>query len=147
MFTAVALFFALASQSAHIQIVQDIQRSHIEANVPGPAEFNRLLHRDLDSYFTKTRGKSLRVEHEMLRDGPTQAGVAYPKFYVWVRVFEGSAIVDQGAVRLAAIEKREFQVTDFLSERTIRADPKGIYRVFPAPVCERIKTKLGIAQS
>lgn len=82
----------------------------------------------------------------MLRDGPTQAGVAYPKFYVWVRVFEGASVVDQGAVRLAAIEKREFQVTDFLSERTIRADPKVIYRVFPAPVCDRINGKLGSAK-
>jgi hypothetical protein len=63
---------------------------------------------------------------------------------VWVRVFEGASIVDQGAVRLAAIEKKEFQVTDFLSERTIRADPKAIYRVFPVPVCERVTSKLGI---
>jgi hypothetical protein len=80
MFTAVALFFAFASQSPDYSIIQDIQRSHIEANVPGPAEFNRILQRDLDTYFAKARGKSSRVEHEMLRDGPTQSGVEYPKF-------------------------------------------------------------------
>jgi hypothetical protein len=146
MFGAVALLLALASQSPDSSVFQGIQRSHIEANVPGPAEFNRLLQRDLETYITKTRGKSIRVEYEMLRDGPTQSGVAYPKFYVWVRIFEGASVVDQGAVRLAAIERREFQVTDFLSERTIRTDPKAIYRVFPAPVCERINDRLGIAK-
>ncbi|MBI1997230.1 MAG: hypothetical protein HYS66_12270 [Deltaproteobacteria bacterium] len=140
------LSFALASQSPDFSVLQDIQRSHIEANVPPSAEFNRILQRDLDSYVTKMRGKTARVEYEMLRDGPTQSGIAYPKFYVWVRVFEGASVVDQGAVRLAAIERREFQVTDFLSERAIRTDPKAIYRVFPTPVCERINSKLGIAK-
>ena len=146
MFAVVALLFAVASQSPRHLVLQDIQRSHIEANVPGPGEFNRLLQRDLDSYFTKARGKTSRVEYEMLRDGPTQSGVAYPKFYVWVRVFEGSAIIDQGAIRLAAIERREFQVTDFLSERMMRTDPKAIYQVFPAPVCDKINTKLSTAK-
>jgi len=146
MFGVVVLVLALASQSPDLSVLQEIQRSHIEANVPGPAEFNRLLQRDLDSYFTKTRGKSSRIEYEMLREGPTQSGVAYPKFYVWVRVFEGAANVEQGAVRLAAVERREFQVTDFLSERTIRADSTVIYRVFPAPICERINSKLGLAK-
>ncbi len=146
MVAAVALLFTLASQSPDYSVLQDIQRSHIEANVPGAAEFNRLLQRDLDSYFTKARGKTSWVEYEMLRDGPTQSGVAYPKFYAWVRVFEGASIIDQGAVRLAAIERREFQVTDFLSEHMIRTDPKAIYRVFPAPVCDRINSKLGRAK-
>jgi hypothetical protein len=143
MFGIVALLSALATQSPDYSVLQDIQRSHIEANVPGPTEFSRLLQRDLDSYFTKARGKTSRVEYEMLRDGPTQSGVAYPKFYVWVRVFEGTSAIDQGAVRLAAIARREFQVTDFLSERTIRTDPKEIYQVFPAAVCDRINAKLG----
>jgi hypothetical protein len=146
MFGVVVLLLALASQSPDFSVLQDIQRSHIESNVPPSAEFNRILQWDLDSYVTKMRGKTARVEYEMLRDGPTQSGTAYPKFYVWVRVFEGASVVDQGAVRVAAIERREFQVTDFLSERAIRTDPKAIYRVFPTPVCERINSKLGIAK-
>ena len=146
MFSAIALLIAFASQPPDYSTLQDIQRSHIEANVPKLTEFNQLLQRDLDSYFTKARGKSARVKYEMLRDGPTQSGVAYPKFYVWVRVFEAASIIDQGAVRLAAIDRREFQVTDFLSERTIRTDPKAIYRVFPGPVCDRINSKMGSAK-
>ena len=146
MFGVVVLLLALASQSQDSSVLQDIQQSHIEANVPGPTEFNRLLQRDLESYVRKSRGKSARVEYEMLRAEPTQSGIAYPKFYVWVRVFNGASVVDQGAVRLAAIERREFQVTDFLSERAIRTDPKAIYRVFPTPVCERINSKLGITK-
>jgi hypothetical protein len=65
-------------------------------------------------------------------------------FYVWVRVFEGQEILEQGAARLAAIERREFQVTHFFSEQAIRADPASIYRVFPASECKKIETRLGI---
>ena len=140
------LSFALANQSPDVSVLQDIQRSHIEANVPPAADFTHILQRDLDSHFTKTRGKTARVEYEMLRDGPTQSGVAYPKFYVWVRVYEGRSVVDRGAVRLAAIDRREFQVTDFVSERAIWADPQAIYQVFPAPVCEKINSKLGLGK-
>jgi hypothetical protein len=141
------VFLALvlgASQAGGAAAVQETQRSHIEANVPPAAHFHRLLQRSLRSYFQRKHGKKVTVEHEMLRDGPTQSGVAYPMFYVWVRVFEGQEILEQGAARLAAIERREFQVTHFLSEQAIRADPASIYRVFPASECKKIETRLSI---
>ena len=146
MLWVLTLSFAFASQAPDISVLQDIQRSHIEANVPPPAEFNRILQRDLDRYVTKARGETARAEYEILRDGPTQSGVAYLKFYVWVRVYEGRSVVDQGAVRLAAIDRREFQVSDFIPERAIRTDPKVIYRVFPTPVCEKITIILGLGK-
>lgn len=136
------LFFATAQQSAD-QATQDIQRSHIEANVPAPADFDRFLQRDLRSYFAQARkSEEVRVEFELLREGPTQTGVSYPKFYAWVRVDGGKSPADRGAVRLAAIEKKRFEVTDFVSEQAVRKDPDGISQIFPGAVCERIKSKL-----
>lgn len=138
----ISLFFA-ATQASPQQAIQDIQRSHIEANVPAPADFNRFLQRDLVSYFSLLRKENtVPIEFELLRDGPTQSGVSYPKFYAWVQVAGGKSPEDRGAVRLAAIEKERFVVTDFVSEQAIRNEPEGIYQIFPGPVCERIKSKL-----
>lgn len=54
-------------------------------------------------------------------------------------------VVNQGAVRLEAIERKQFDVTDFLAEPTIRARPAALREVFPAPVCDAIFSRLGIA--
>ena len=124
-----------------------VQRSQIEANVPPPVDFNGILTRDLSSYFAAVRTqKAVPIDFEMLRDGPTQVGVAYPKFYVWVRVAGGESADDRGVVRVAAVERKRFVVTDFISERTIRSDREDIRRVFPGSVCEKIHAKLGKAQ-
>jgi hypothetical protein len=126
--------------------VEDVQRSHIEANVPAPSNFTRFLRRDLADYFAKVRRghKPPKVDFEMLRDGPTQSGVSYPKFYLWVRVESGKTVDDRGAVRVEAIERTRFAITDFVSERAIRGDSIGLRRVFPGPVCEKIEQKIGI---
>jgi hypothetical protein len=114
----------LAGQPGTDQSLRDIQASHIEANVPSSTDFEKFLQRDLSRYFSVTRKqKSLRVEFELLRDEPTQSGVSYPRFYAWVRVAGGKSPEDRGAVRLAAIEKKRFEVTDFLSEPRSIATP------------------------
>ncbi len=133
-------------QNPDAQVIQDIQRSHIEANVPSSADFNRILQRDLENYFTKGNKKKVHVEFEMLRDGPTQSGVAYPKFYAWVRILEGKSKLNEGAVRLAAIDRKKFEVTDFIGRSAIEAHPEALTQVFPAAVCEKIKSKIGIAR-
>jgi len=135
-------FLLLALQAPEPGVLGDVQRSNIEANVPPAAEFAALLKRDLEAYFKAAQSQAARVEHDLLRDGPTQSGVSYPKFYVWVRVFDGAALVNQGAVRLAAIDRKRFDVTTFMSAEAIREDPAGLYKVFPAPVCEKIRAKM-----
>ena len=124
------------------QILRDIQSSHIDANVPAAADFDNFLTRDLAAYFAAARKKKSPVQYELLRNGPTQSGVSYPKFYLWVRVAGGKTPRDRGAVRVAAVEKKQFEVTDFVSEEALRSDPTGIYRLFPAPVCEKITEKI-----
>jgi hypothetical protein len=140
-----AVLPVLLTQTPDARVIEDIQRSHIEGNVPPPGQFAKLLQRDLEAYFNAPKRRGIRVEHELLRDGPTQSGVSYPKFYLWVRVLEGESVVRQGAARVAAMDRKQFEVTSFASEASIRADPRALYSVFPAPVCERIKAKLGIA--
>lgn len=78
MFMALAVL-SMICQEPTTSMISQIQRSHIEANVPPPADFDRLFRRDLEAYFDRSLGKKSQVQWEMLRDGPTQTGVAYPK--------------------------------------------------------------------
>jgi hypothetical protein len=121
-----------------------IQQSHIESNVPPPAEFDRVLQRDSDAYFGTALARSAHVRYEMLREGATQSGVAYPKFYVWLVAPLAGGETREGAARLAAIDKQRFEVTDFVTEEQVRRDPEGLSLIFPRPVCDRIHAKLGI---
>jgi hypothetical protein len=123
---------------------ESISDSHIKANVPDEKDFRNFLIRDLQSYFKDTLKKTVRAEYELLRDAPTQSGVAYPKFYAWVKIFEDSSMIDEGAVRLAAIEKKHFEVTDYLSKRDIEEKPAVLERIFPRALVESIKKRAGI---
>lgn len=130
----------LAAPSVHAQ--SDLQRSHIEANVPPPAEFERLLQRDLLLFFKQSTGSNVSsVEVQPLRSGPTQSGVSYPEFYLWVKVFAGSALQQAGAVRVAAIERTRFDVTDYLSAADIKRDPNAVGSVFPAALVPAIQER------
>lgn len=125
------------------EALAEVQQSHIEGNVPPAAEFDQILKRDLAAYFGGGSAEARPVvEYRLLREAPTQSGVAYPKYYVWVRVESGGANAREGAARLAAVDRERFEVTDFLSREQIAADPGGIYQVFPAPVCERIEEEM-----
>jgi hypothetical protein len=106
--------------------------SHIAANVPDQEEFDNILLRDLQAYFQDLEGRPVRVEYEFLRRGPTQVGAAYPKYYLWVRIYDGSILIEEGAVRIAVIEKEHIDVTHYLSRESIKANPDQIYNVFPS---------------
>lgn len=123
-------------------LLQQIQESHIEGNVPPVAEFIALLQRDLDAYFAELYGKKVAVAWEFLREGATQSGVANPKYYLWVTVKADGEYMNEGAIRVAAIGKTSFEVTDFLEIATIKNQQEDIYSVFPAPVCEKINGKI-----
>jgi len=140
-----ALYLMLAMSSACIaqpsspeQLMLQIQRSHIEGNVPPPEQFNAMLRRDLASYFnTQT------LSYELLREGPTQSGVSYPKFYLWVKATRKDETV-VGAVRVAAIEKIRFEVTDFLPSERIQSDPTQAQQLFPALLVPSILARAGV---
>jgi len=120
---------------------QNIRDEYIQANVPDKKEFDTFLKRDLIKYFSDSSGITVDVSYELLRNEPTQTGVAYPKFYLWVTVSKNGKAAEQGAVRVAAIEKREFEITDYLKKEDIKRSPMTVYKIFPRALCDKIFEK------
>ena len=136
---ALVLFPGLAASQT------PLQQSHIEANVPSQQNFGPLLQRDLLAYFKSTGDASaLSVEYQLLRNEPTQSGAAYPKFYAWVKVNSGGQLLLEGAVRVAAIEKKKFEVTNFLTRKRIQGAPREVSAVFPSPLVPTIISLAGV---
>ncbi|WP_299806168.1 hypothetical protein [Tardiphaga sp.] len=112
-----------------------IQQSHIEAHVPAVQVFRAMLERDLLEYARASIDPSTTsVEYKLLREQPTQSGVAYPKYYAWIRVLAGSQVIREGATRIATINRTSFEVTDFFSSQQIKFSPDRISLTFPAPL-------------
>jgi hypothetical protein len=119
---------------------QDVAESHIDANVPEPKDFDRFLLRDLRGKFCRT--DKCKVTYELLRKGATQSGIAYPKFYAWIEVSDGPK-QQRGAVRLAAINKDHFEITNYLPAERIRNAPEEVSAIFPAPLVKGIIDRAG----
>ncbi len=117
-----------------------IANSHIEANAPKGELFDKYLKRDLTSYFCKGQD-DCRVEYEYLRQGATQSGVSYPKYYVWTRCFTKGHLKTEGAVRVAAIDQQYFEITNYLSAKEITDSPDTVGGVFPAALVDKIVQK------
>lgn len=114
------------------QTMQDLQSAHIAANVPVGADFEAFLIRDLTAYFVGQGVPAPTVTYELLRDGPTQSGVAYPKYYVWAKAVGSDGMVVEGAARTAAIERTRFEITDFVTRQAITANPDSLAMAVPA---------------
>jgi hypothetical protein len=123
--------------SAQIRMIEDIQKSHVDANIPDQFQFDSLLKRDLEKYFSK-KSKPVVVKWELLREVPTQSGVAYPKYYLWTKIYSDDKLSKEGAVRVAAVDKIRFDITDFVSIKEIKNHSQDIYTIFPSAVCDRI---------
>jgi hypothetical protein len=139
----VVLLVALLVSATRPAFAQsELQRMHIEANVPPQDEFGPLLQRDLLSFFKRSHGSAVTaIEVQPLRLGPTQSGVSYPKFYLWVKAMAGSSVQQAGAVRVAAIQRTRFEVTDFLTVESIKEEPDEVGRVFPAALVRTIQER------
>lgn len=145
-FTTVLAFMAPVPASAQSSLA-GVQQSHIDANVPTAANFQIFVNRDLLSYF-QAHGfaQATSVSFSLLRDGPTQSGVSYPKFYLWAEVFHGKHLLTGGAARVVAIAQSRFEVTDFLTSAVVRASPDQVSSVFPAPLLDAIVTRAMTSQ-
>lgn len=128
-----------------ITLAEAIRESHINANVPDEKDFDVFLKRDLNEYF-KDVGKSVNVDYELLRKAPTQAGVAFPKFYVWVVIKLEGQVVEEGAARVAAVEKKEFEVVNYLPRAEIEKDMLRLDKLFPTEVADKIREKVNISR-
>lgn len=136
-------FPCLAQPWSPEEVLRDVAQSHIDGNIPIMADFDKFLKRDLERYFSKTLGKPVDVSYEFLRKGPTQTGISYPKFYLWAEIHGDDRLIDQGAVRLAAVEQIRFEVTDFLSKAEIQSTPSKVSKIFPqllvSSIIEKVK--------
>lgn len=137
------LVFTLLACACHAQI-PGVAESHIAMNVPSTNDFRPFLIRDLTDYLKPTLGDKLTVDYQLLRDGPTQSGVAYPKFYVWMRATNAGQTLIEGATRVAAIDKKRFEITNFLPRAEIVSHPDAVMSIFPAALIEKIHSKAGV---
>jgi hypothetical protein len=116
------------------------QNSHIQGNVP--EQFDQLLKRDLITYFQDLSKQAVTVEYELLREIPTQVGVALPKYYIWVKIYSQKVLLDEGAVKVAAVEKTHFTVLNYLAIADLQKSPERINQVFPLSVGDKIRSRL-----
>ena len=123
--------------------VTRLQSSHISANVPPDAKFMVFLQRDVRAYLVANRLPSKGVTIEPLRMGPTQTGVSYPKYYLWVRAVDDAGHDIEGAMRVAAVDRVRFDVTDFTSASSIRSDPASLGSIYPAALITTIRHRAG----
>jgi hypothetical protein len=135
------LALAQAPSTGTSSEVRKIQRAHLDAQIPPKADFDRLMLRDLTAYFSKGGGTPGTVQYELLRKGPTLAGVSSPKYYAWVTVGDPKTPKTRGAVRLKAVDGDRFEVMEFFTVDQIRSNPTALESVFPKTVIESIDEK------
>jgi hypothetical protein len=124
--------------------IPGVRESHIDGNVPEKKDFDRFLKRDLTAFFQEGTKGRVRVEYELLRKEPTQSGVAFPKFYLWVKAFQGRKLLVEGAARVAAVEKKRFDVVNFREKAEIQKDPDAVANAFPAALVPEILRRAGV---
>jgi hypothetical protein len=118
-----------------------------DPNVPDDKDFQRILQRDITEYVTDEGDKDISVTVEMLRDRPTQFGVALPKFYVWIVKRDGNgAVLEEAAARIAAVEKTHFDVVQYYSRERILKEPDLMQKVFPDDVYKKILDRINNGQ-
>ncbi|MFO1457762.1 MAG: hypothetical protein U1G08_00015 [Verrucomicrobiota bacterium] len=122
----------------------EVAVGHVAANDPGTHVFRAFLIRDLTAYLKPIHGDKLALDYELLRDGPTQSGLAYPKYYLWLNATNDAGMVMEGVARVAAVDQKGFRVTDFVSRSDVISHPESLTRIFPQALIEKIQAKAGV---
>lgn len=117
----------------------ELQASHNADNMPPDASFMTILRRDILAYLAANRLPSKSVDIELLRKGATQSGVSYPKYYVWIHATDEAQHQVAGAMRVAAVDRAQFDVTDFTPAASIRSDPASLASIYPALLIPSIR--------
>lgn len=130
----------LVVSNCQTYLIEKVAQFHVERDAPAQSDFEKNLKRDLTAYFTELEGEGITVSYEYLREGPTQVGVANPKYYLWVSVYRHQQLIDVGAVRVAGIQENSyFLVLHYFSKSQIRENPEQIDLVFPNSVSVKIR--------
>ena len=115
-----------------------------EPDVPAPAAFDAQLRGDLQKYFSSERPPLTVIGYELLRPGPTVTGIAYPKYYLWVRLRGPDSSLIEAAVRAAAINQA-FEITNVLDAEGIRSGKEAPGAVFPAALVPELERRAATA--
>lgn len=125
------------------RMVADLQASHVSANIPPDATFMALLQRDFRAYLVANRLPSESLETEPLQKGPTQSGDSYPKYYIKIRAVDEAGRRSEGAMRVAAVDRVRFEITDFTPAASIRSNPTSLAAIYPALLIPVIRQHAG----
>lgn len=137
------LLIGCATACAQENSLAAAQRSHVDANVPDEKDFQKILQRDITKYVTDAGDKNISVTVELLRDKPSQSGVALPKFYIWIVKRDAKrAVIEEAAARIAAVEKTRFDVIQYYTRERILKESDLAQKVFPDDVYEKILAKV-----
>lgn len=137
-----ALMLAAALAACSQNPLSKALASHVDENVPDAADFDRILKRDITAYMTDGGDRDVSVSVELLRDRATQSGVALPKFYIWIEKRDAAGLLlESAAARIAAIEKKRFDVVQYYDRKRILTEPELMQKVFPDDVYEKILKK------
>ena len=120
-----------------------LRQGHIDANVPDPKDFDRILNRDITKYVTDRADKDITVKVELLRDGPSQSGVALPKYYIWIAKRSAKGVLmEEAAARIAAVNRDHFDVVQYYDRKRLENETDLVSKVFPDDVYTKILAKL-----
>ena len=144
---SILLLILLALSTSGCGWILDQVRAYTDENVPSPGDFDRVLKRDLTAYVTDKNDKDISVTYELLRDRPSQSGVALPKFYIWIEKHAADGtVMEQAAARIAAVKKEHFDIIQYYNTDQIRQDPSKL-DVFPDDVKVKIRQKVGLDEN
>ena len=120
-----------------------LRQGHIDANVPDQKDFDRILNRDITKYVTDKADKDITVKVELLRDVPSQSGVALPKYYIWIEKRNAKGVLmEEAAARIAAINRDHFDVVQYYDRKRLETETDLVSKVFPQDVYAKIVAKL-----
>lgn len=115
---------------------------NISPKVSQTEAFNDSLQEYLNEQFQSYYEGNISVQFEFLREEATQTGNAYPKYYLWVIIFDNAQLIDEGAIRLALLDQNKFEITHYITKSQIKEDPTSLEMIYPKEVVEYIKQKL-----
>jgi hypothetical protein len=120
-----------------------LRQGHIDANIPDQKDFDRILNGDITKYVTDKADKNITVKVELLRIGPSQSGVALPKYYIWIEKRNSKGVLmEEAAARIAAINRDHFDVIQYYDRRRLETETDLVSKVFPQDVYAWIVAKL-----
>ena len=91
----------------------------------------------------RARERAEDVKVELLRDGPSQSGVALPKYYIWIEKLNSKGVLmEEAAARIAAIDRDHFDVIQYYDRKRLETETDLVSKVFPQDVYAKIVAKL-----